>query len=128
MGEITYRVELPDMEQITLIYLENGEDYCKCVLRWLATVPPCVPYLIPTRRASERARVGGVRGSLSREPLHLLQNHPICIVTTSRANAPMSSYCAYPKACVPVTYVLTQGYSFQYTVVLHLFDFRGSYT
>lgn len=33
VGEIIYRVELPDMEQITLIYLENndGEDYCKCV-------------------------------------------------------------------------------------------------
>lgn len=29
-GEIIYRVELPDMEQITLIYLENNDaDYCK---------------------------------------------------------------------------------------------------
>lgn len=29
-GEIIYRVELPDMEQITLIYLENSDaDYCK---------------------------------------------------------------------------------------------------
>lgn len=29
-GEIIYRVELPDMEQITLIYLENSDaDYRK---------------------------------------------------------------------------------------------------
>lgn len=29
-GEIIYRVELPDMEQITLIYLENNDaDYRK---------------------------------------------------------------------------------------------------
>lgn len=35
VGEIIYRVELPDMEQITLIYLENndGDDYCKCVFK-----------------------------------------------------------------------------------------------
>lgn len=32
VGEIIYRVELPDMEQITLIYLENNDgDDCKCV-------------------------------------------------------------------------------------------------
>lgn len=29
-GEIIYRVELPDMEEITMIYLENSDaDYCK---------------------------------------------------------------------------------------------------
>lgn len=38
-GEIIYRVELPDMEQITLIYLENNDaDYRKSsneeVFRW----------------------------------------------------------------------------------------------
>lgn len=29
LGEIIYRVELPDMEQITLIYLENNDADCK---------------------------------------------------------------------------------------------------
>lgn len=46
VGEIIYRVELPDMEQITLIYLENndGDDYCKCVV--LLPSPPLLPLML----------------------------------------------------------------------------------
>lgn len=36
IGEIIYRVELPDMEQITLIYLENNDaDYRKSQKQWM---------------------------------------------------------------------------------------------